>query len=47
MASSNEGHVVNEDETKMFMDDTTMFDVLDVRGHISGTEIGRLPSLAV
>ena len=47
MASSNEGHVVSEDETIMFMDDTTMFEVLDVTGHISATEIGRLPSLAV
>ena len=43
LASSNEGHVVIEDET-MFMDDTTMFEVLDVTGHISGTEIGGLPS---
>ena len=44
LASSNEGHVVIEDETIMFMDDTTMFEVLDVTGHISGTEIGGLPS---
>ena len=44
LASSNEGHVVIEDETIMFMDDTTMFEVLDVTGHISGTEIGSLPS---
>ena len=40
LASSNEGHVVIEDETIMFMDDTTIFEVLDVTCHISGTEIG-------
>ena len=44
LASSNEGHIVIEDETIMFMDDTTMFEVLDVTGHISVTEIGSLPS---
>ena len=44
LASSNEGHVVIEDETIMFMDDTTKCEVLDVTGHISGTEIGGLPS---
>ena len=44
LASSNEGHVVIEDETIMFMDDSTMFEVFDVTGHISGTEIGGLPS---
>ena len=44
LATNNEGHVVIEDET-MFMDDTTMFEVLDVSGHISGTEIGGLPSM--
>ena len=44
LATNNEGHVVIEDETIMFMDDTTMFEVLDVSGHISGTEIGGLPS---
>ena len=44
MASSNEGHVVSEDETMMFMDDTTMFVVLDVTAHNSGTEIVGLPS---
>ena len=43
LASSNEACVVIEDET-MFMDDTTMFEVLDVTGHISGTKIGGLPS---
>ena len=44
LASSNEGRVLIEDKTIMFMDDTTMFEVLDVTGHISGTEIGGLPS---
>ena len=44
LASCNEGHVVIEGETIMFVDDTTMFEVLDVKGHISGTEIGGLPS---
>ena len=43
LASSNEGHVVTEDEKIMFMDDTTKCEVLDVTGHISGTEIGGLP----
>ena len=43
LASSKEGCVVIEDET-MFMDDTTMFEVLDVTDHISGTERGGLSS---
>jgi hypothetical protein len=43
LASSNEGHVVIEDDTIMFMDDTTMYEVLDVTDHVSGTEIGGLP----
>ena len=40
LASSNEGHVVIKDETVMLMDDTSMLEILDVTGHISGTEIG-------
>ena len=44
LAFSNEGHVVIKDETIMFMDNTTMFEVLHVTGYISGTEIGVLPS---
>ena len=43
LASNNEGYVI-ADETIMFMDDTTMFEVLDVTSHISGTEIGSLSS---
>ena len=44
LASSSEGYVI-EDETIMFMDDTTMFEVLNhVTGHILGTEIGGLSS---
>ena len=43
LASNNEGYVI-ADETIMFMDDTTMFEVLDMTGPISGTEIGSLSS---
>ena len=43
LASSNEGHVVIEDETIMFMDDSTMFEVLDVTGHISVQKLAVYP----
>ncbi len=36
-------HVVVDEDTILFMDDTTVWEALAVRNHISGTEIGNIP----
>ena len=35
-----ETNVILEHDTLMFMDDTTLYEVLDVRNHISGKQLG-------
>ena len=41
MISTNmETNVILEHDTLMFMDDTTLYEVLDVRHHISGKQLG-------
>jgi uncharacterized spore protein YtfJ len=41
--SSDEGQLVIENGTIMFMDDSTLYEVLDVTNHVLGTQIGCLP----
>ncbi len=36
-------HVVVDEDTILFKHDTTVWEALDVRNHISGTEIGNIP----
>ena len=43
LASSSERQVVIKNDTIVFIDDTTMYKVLDVCNHVSGTQIGGLP----
>ena len=42
MATSSETFAIIEDDTIMFMDDSTLYEVLDVSNHISGMPIGGL-----
>ena len=35
--------VVVDEDTILFMDDTTSWEALDVHNHISGSEIGNIP----
>ncbi len=42
MATNSEAWVVIDDDTIMFMDDTTLYESLDVSAHISGMPIGGL-----
>jgi hypothetical protein len=42
MATSSEAFAIIEDDTIMFMDDSTLYEVLDVSDHISGMPIGGL-----
>ena len=42
MATSSEACAIIEDDTIMFMDDSTLYEVLDVSNHISGMPIGGL-----
>ena len=42
MATNSEAWVVIDDDTIMFMDDTTLYEFLDVSAHISGMPIGGL-----
>jgi hypothetical protein len=42
MATSSEACAIIEDDTMMFMDDSTLYEVLDVSSHISGMPIGGL-----
>ena len=41
-ATSSEVCAIIEDDTMMFMDDSTLHEVLDVSNHISGMPIGGL-----
>ena len=42
MATSSEAFAIIEDDTIMFMDDSTLYEVLDVSNHMSGMPIGGL-----
>ena len=42
MATNSEACAVVDDDIIMFMDDSTLYEVLDVSAHISGMPIGGL-----